>query len=469
MQIPLTKQAYLVNGERAINLYPVWNASEKFYEFLGTEGLELFSAVSGYPVRGLHVMSNDSTKLWAVVGSTFYQVLTSGTAISKGTLNSSQGLVEISDNGLQITITDGEDGYTYTISTQTFAEITDADFPGGGSNTVMNGYTIVAKPNDEQVNSSDLNDSTAWDPLNFANAEGIPDDLMRVVEYNQKLYLLGVVSTEVWFYDGGSGFPFTRFDGAVMGFGLAAKNSLAKNDQALYFLARTTAPDGERVIVEVRQLTATIVSTQGINELLATLTSPASAEGFAYMREGHSMYEITFPADDITLVYDAKEQLWHERKSTDSNGDQIRHRARCYAYFSGYHMVGDYNTGNIYKLKADVYTENGTTIKRKLIVPELTDASNNRKFDIPELIVPMKTGVGLETGQGSDPLLMMRYSKDGGNTWSNEKIASFGKIGEYDTRVRFRRCGEARRFMPELSTSDPVEIKFEGPLMVVGE
>jgi Neuraminidase (sialidase) len=78
----------------------------------------------------------------------------------------------------------------------------------------------------------------------------------------------------------------------------------------------------------------------------------------------------------------------------------------------------------------------------------------------------MKVGVGLANGQGSDPQLMFRYSKDGGKTWSNEKQTSFGKIGEYSKRVRFRSLGQFRRFQVELSTSDPVEVKFEGPLIV---
>lgn len=470
MQIALTRGAYLVDGERAINLYPVFNQSQKFHEFLGTEGLDLFANLGAAAIRGLYVATNDDNNLYVVAGSGVYRINTAGVAAQYTTaLDTSTGLVEFSDNGTQVMITDGTSGYVITIASTPPAGLTkiaDADFPGGGSNTFLDGYTIVAKPSDDQVNSSDLNDSTAWDALAFASAEGIPDNLQRVIEFNQKLFLFGIISTEVWFNDGGAGFPFARLDGAVLQYGLASKNSLAKNDQAMYFLARTRAADGERVIVEVRGYQAKIVSTQGINELLATLTNTANAEGFAYMREGHSMYELTFPSDDITLVYDAREGLWHERKSLDSAGNEIRHRARGYAYFNGFHMVGDYNEGKIYKLKSNVYTENGLTIRRKLITPEVSDSNNDSKFTVPQLIVPMKVGVGLANGQGSDPLLMMRYSKDGANTWSNEKQTSFGKIGEYKKRPRFRNLGQMRRLNVELSVSDPVEVKFAGPLVI---
>ena len=470
MQIPLTKGAYLVDGERAINLYAVFNAAKRAHEFLGTEGLELFATLGASAIRGMYVATNDDTKLYVVAGSNVYRISTDGTSVKYTTaLDTSSGLLEWSDNGTQITITDGTDGYVITIASTPpagLAKIADADFPGGGSNTFQNGVTIVAKPDSQQVNSSDLNDSTAWNALNFAEAEGIPDNLQRVLEFGQKLFLFGIISTEVWFYDGGSGFPFTRLDGAVLLYGLAAKNSLAKNDQAMYFLARTRAADGERVVVEVRGYQASIVSTQGINELLATLTNTADAEGYAYMREGHSFYELTFPSDNLTLVYDSREKLWHERKSLDGTGSEIRHRARCYAYFNGFHMVGDYASGNIYKLKSNVYDENGTTIRRKLIVPEVTDTANNRRFTVGQLIVPMKTGVGAANGQGVDPQLMMRYSKDGGKTWSNEKQTSFGKLGEYSKRVRFRTLGAMFKLNVELSVSDPVEVRFTGPLVI---
>lgn len=466
MQIPLTKGAYLQDGERAINLYPVLNAASKWYEFWNTEGLELFSTLSGSPVRGLYVATNDDTKLYVVAGNRFYKVLTDGSSsVNATTLDTNQGMVEFSDNGTQIMITDGTSGYTYTIATDTLTKIADADFPGGGSNCQVYGYTIVAKPDDEQVNSSDLNDSTAWNALNYANAEGIPDNLRRVVEFSQKIYMFGIISTEVWYYDGGTGFPFERVEGAVLNFGLAAKQSIAKNDQAMYFLARTKASEGERVVVEVRGFQAQIVSSQGINELLATLTNTANAEGFAYMREGHSVYELTFPSDDITIVYDSKEGMWHERRSRDANDNEIRHRARGYAYFNGDHIVGDFETGKIYKLKSDVYTENGETIIRKLYPPEISDPEDDSRFVITRLKVPMKVGVGLVSGQGEDPLLMFRYSKNGGRTWSNEKTASFGKMGEYDKQVVFLMLGQMRRFSTELVVSDPVEVRFEGPLI----
>lgn len=55
------------------------------------------------------------------------------------------------------------------------------------------------------------------------------------------------------------------------------------------------------------------------------------------------------------------------------------------------------------------------------------------------------------------PRLMMRYSDDGGHTWSSERTASCGLPGEYRRRVMFRRMGRSRDRVYEISVSDPAQ------------
>jgi hypothetical protein len=77
----------------------------------------------------------------------------------------------------------------------------------------------------------------------------------------------------------------------------------------------------------------------------------------------------------------------------------------------------------------------------------------------------METGVGNGNGQGADPLLMLRYSNDGGHTWSNEKTASIGKVGEYGKRARFNRLGAGRNRLWEISLTDPVRFCVFGAVV----
>ena len=67
--------------------------------------------------------------------------------------------------------------------------------------------------------------------------------------------------------------------------------------------------------------------------------------------------------------------------------------------------------------------------------------------------------------QGANPQVMLRFSDDGGHTWSNEHWASMGKIGQYYRRVFWRRLGmtlKLRDRVYEISGTDPVKIDIMG-------
>jgi len=58
---------------------------------------------------------------------------------------------------------------------------------------------------------------------------------------------------------------------------------------------------------------------------------------------------------------------------------------------------------------------------------------------------------------GTDPKAMLRYSDDGGHTWSSEIWRSVGKIGKYEWRAVWNRLGSSRNRVYELTVSDPVK------------
>ena len=69
--------------------------------------------------------------------------------------------------------------------------------------------------------------------------------------------------------------------------------------------------------------------------------------------------------------------------------------------------------------------------------------------------IDLETGVGLVTGEGSDPQLLLRWSDDGGHTWSNEHAMSAGRMGEYQTRAVWLRLGRARHRVYETTVTSP--------------
>jgi hypothetical protein len=70
---------------------------------------------------------------------------------------------------------------------------------------------------------------------------------------------------------------------------------------------------------------------------------------------------------------------------------------------------------------------------------------------------------------GIDPQVMLRWSDDGGHTWSNEHWRSMGKTGTYGTRVIWRRLGmtlKLRDRVYEVSGTDDVKIAIMGAELI---
>lgn len=102
--------------------------------------------------------------------------------------------------------------------------------------------------------------------------------------------------------------------------------------------------------------------------------------------------------------------------------------------------------------------------QRRWLLPSSPD---NKRMSIPTLELLMRTGIGLTAGpsgspvQGEDPQMMLRISKDGGNTWGFEQRRSAGTIGHYKDRVRWLRAtGQYRNAVAEVTSSDPVDVQW---------
>lgn len=101
---------------------------------------------------------------------------------------------------------------------------------------------------------------------------------------------------------------------------------------------------------------------------------------------------------------------------------------------------------------------------RRFMLP--SSDSNYRMF-LGTLELLMRTGVGLSAGDaadppvlGSDPQVMMRISRDGGQTWDAERWESAGEQGRWNDRVRWLRNGSYRNGVLEITVSDPVSWEF---------
>lgn len=454
MEIPFVGGAYTsrspnLDAQQCINFYPVLDqeGGKSVSALYGTPGLKLFRNLNkAAPVRGLHVMDD---KLYAVCGNTLYEIPKNAPLEAKSsTLDTLTGHVWMADNGTQLMIVDGSYGYIYQSGTLT--KISDTDFPTPSSLTYQDGYFIVTKADSDEIYISALNDGTSWAALDFASAEGKPDDATAVLSDHRELWIFGDETTEVFYNSGDSDFPFERIQGAFIEAGIGAPASPAKGDNTVFWL------DQYGRVLRAEGYTPRVVSTRQIEYQISRYSTISDAIGYVYTQEGHVFYVLTFPTANATWVYDITTGFWHERRSyQEGSYTDGRHRSNCYAFFDNKPIVGDYVNGKLYELDLDTYTDDGNTIKS---IRAAQTIHNDRKFIFfHSLEIEFEAGVGLATGQGSDPQAILDWSDDGGHTWSNEHWRSMGKIGEYTKRAIWRRLGRSRNRIFRVTITDPVK------------
>ena len=157
-------------------------------------------------------------------------------------------------------------------------------------------------------------------------------------------------------------------------------------------------------------------------------------------------------------------QLWHERAWLNPSTAELgRWRAHAHVMLGGQHLVGDWEDGRLYVLDLDYFQDDADPIKRIRAAPTIEQQQYRLFYSM--LQIDMETGVGTESGQGASPVLMLRYSNDGGHTWSNERTATVGQQGEYASRCVFWRLGMGRNRVWEISMTDPVRFAVFGALV----
>jgi hypothetical protein len=399
--------------------------------------------------------------MYAVAGNKFYSITSAWSATERGTLNSSTGPVSMDYSRTQIVIVDGADGYTYTPASTTFAEITDADFPGGLTVRFLDTYFIVNDPSSGRFYISASNDGTSWDALDFATDEGAPDNLIALEVNNTQLYTMGTTSIQPWINTGNADFPFEPVGNTFIEMGCAAKFSVAKLDNSIFWVGSNEHGDGQ--VWRLRGYTPVRISTHSIENRIATSTDMTDITSIAYQDEGHAFYMISSTSGNWTLCYDVATGLWHERAFRNtSTGIFERHKGQGYCFFNSFHVIGDYVTGEIYTLDLDVYADDADPLRWLRTWRALPPGENDlRSVTFHRLQIDLEAGVGLASGQGSDPQVTMRYSNDGGHTFGNDHSASIGGLtGEFGRRAIWRRLGnsqDGRDRVFELSGSDPVK------------
>lgn len=450
-------QSPTVDAERCVNWLlekreagnpksPMW--------YYATPGLVSALVCPDGPHRASFSMDD---RAWVVSGGGYYET-TTGAAVLIGSVVNDGLPASICSNGpggFQNFVVAGGKGYIHNLTTGAFAVIADVDFPANvGMGAFLDGYFLVTQRGTAKFFISNLEDGNAWDPLDVAQKSQTADLLLAlIIDLDRKtVWLCGSQDTEIWWDAGTANFPFEPIPNALLSMGIVGAFAFAQPDNAIQWIGESS--NGSRHAYEGQGVQSTKISNPAVEWAWSQYSTVDDCYTWTYEYRGHSISVFTFPTADASWAYDRTEQAWHEFLYWDVAAGKYRaHLGATHYYAFNAHYVGSRLDGTLYRLTADVFSDNGAAIRRMRRSPHL-DASDCIVF-CSELRFGFQVGVGLVSGQGSDPQVMFRVSRDGGRTYGNERWTSLGALGDYLRRVRFLRNGSWRDGVLEITISDP--------------
>ena len=452
-------QSLVASPERCINRYvelletPSAAARMALYP---CPGFASFGSLAASPTRGLH---EEQDRLWAVGGGSLYEVNSAGTATARTTTMATDAnpatLCSSGDFSNDLMTTSGGNVYIMDLTTNVVTVPSTGNVTMGG---YVDGYFLGLDVNTSTFRISELADPATW--TQTAQRSAGADRWVSMFINHREVWLFGSKTSEVWYNAGTSPFPFLLYPGSFMEQGCAASFSPAALDNTVAWLGRDKG--GRCVVYKAAGYNPQRISTHAIEFAIQGFTTVSDAIGWSYQDQGHSFYVLTFPTEGRTFVYDAATQMWHERLYWNTTtGAWEAYRAIYHAFAFNRHIVGDRDGSGLWEMAIDQYLDITGTPLRWLRVGPMIEAEGRWMHwkDVEFLVEP---GVGLASGQGVTPLVRFRYSRDGGFTWSNFRDLPVGAMGNYDTRVMSRNMGRSRRYVPELSGSDPVPFRIMG-------
>lgn len=414
-------------------------------------GLTLLCNLGG-PIRGLCAANG---ALYASANGQLKRVSSAWAGTSLGMV--ADAPASMAANQTQISCVAGNNNYVLDFTSGTVKEVAQ-NWQGSTLVDVLDGYGIYGQPDSRQFYISNHEDFTVLNPLYFASAESSDGNLIGHIVRHRELLAMKAKTTEVWYDDpSATDFPLSRNSGANIEAGLSAPRSLAKIGGVAYWLGRDGS--GEGIVFSMAGYAPARVSNHALEEALAALDDLSQATAFTYHQEGLTFYVLNVPGLQTTWCYEVSSGMWHELAEL-VNGQYQPWRATCHAYAYGKHIVGD-ASGNLYELDPAVTNNAGDPLVRDFISPH--DALPTlKKQRFSSLQLDAKTGQG--KADGSQGLVMLRYSNDGGESWSNWRHLTLGNVGRRLARARTTLLGSAVDRVWHLRVTDDVQCN---PLAIV--
>jgi len=291
--------------------------------------------------------------------------------------------------------------------------------------------------------------SAGWQGLSFANMEAKGETLQALDARFDTIILVGKKSIEYWVNDGSS--PFSKYEGLTSETGTIAPDSVIFDGNMHWMI------DNDRNFVQLINRAPKVVSNP-FASLMQKMGTIEDAFSIAVKCDGRNFIVITFPTSNLTIVYDAENDMWQGQwglwNTTTAEFDQWIPRCSCKCPEWGFDLVGDRRSGKIYKISRQ-YATDAESILRVVKRTGMIDYGIRYQKRSERLRITIQRGTGLPTG--IEPVFTMK-SKIDDQSWTAEKQGSLGKIGDVYSIVEFRQNGIFRYRQDEYVFADAVPL-----------
>lgn len=446
-------QSEMASPARLVNWYPQTVGGRKV--LYPTPGLDEFVEAPESPGRGIISQAIGLTeRVFAVIGAAVYEIFADGTRTSRGTVATDQypaSMVTNGDGGDELFIVSGNTGYVLNLTTNVLTTEVSAVTMAG----MMDGFFVALDIATSTIKISDLFDGLTWDGTQIAQRSTAPDPWRAMLVRYPRIWLLGEHTGDLWYNAGTSPFPFAPVPNVQIPYGIAAPFTLKPCGSAVMWL--THNENGEGQVVEALGTQPTVVSTETEHNAWSKYSRIDDAVAYSYQEQGHDFYVLNFPSGNATWCYDRTESAWHERAHFNTTSGRFEEWGPQYhTHAFGKHLVLHASNGTVYDQDIDHVTDAEGDLIRRLRIPPLLTAEQKRVY-IDRMQLVLETGITpVTTGQGTDPQIVMRMSRDAGKTWGNERSRSAGAQGAYNARAEWMNCGSGRNPVPEFTVTDPI-------------
>lgn len=414
-------------------------------------GQSLFGSTSGAD-RGSWEMQKIG---YRVADNTLFEVSGTGVHTSRGVIGGTARCTFADDGKNMIICTDGL-VFQYTQSTQTLISVTDPNIFGSTAVSFLNNkffYTNVDIEAGVDFVVSNVGDGTTASGLNAGAVEDDPGKLIYAYAFEDRMYMFTEKTTPIYWNNGDVQPPLVPVEGRIIEkIGLDALHSVANTDKFIYWLG------DDKMVYRAISGNAQPISSIPVAHAMEGYAVTDDAVAYTFRMEGQNFYVLTFPTENKTWCLSESLGIdgWF---NLSADTDRGKYNATSHMFVYNKHLVADELNGNLYTLDIDAFSNTTLSIQRIRTLASIHGGLvglPGKRIQMSSFELIMKKGVGLITGQGEDPKVIIEYSVDGGLSFKQGQFVRVGRLGETNLKVKWDNLDSFYDLIIRITTSDPV-------------